>query len=693
MMQAYQCTLVGNQIYGNYDGIYMDASTNCTISGNEVYLCAGSGIILSYGSDGNRMEYNNCSNNGEAGIELQDNIENTIVENEMKGNGEGLWINDSSRTVITENNISRNDDGMIVSGDSDGNLMLNNTISNNTEYGLRIEDPEAENNTIYGNNFTGNNGGGVQGYDGGNGTAWDDGEGAGNHWSDLPTRYPAASPNGTVWNVSYELDGPAGSYDAYPLLPIGYKLNETPDENETPEENETLPVLAIAGNSRTILEGEELIFDGTGSTGNGNITNYTWRFTYDGSEVVLYGPGPRFTFELPGTYRITLTVTDTLKLTDSTELIVTVLEREPEDQGAIATMEVRQGEIRVITYNHTDGGRTSVTIAGNGTLVASTLEDNTSEVEGEPEDLVRISYYLKLTFDGDLNWTNITIPFGEAGLNGSIDYAGAKIYYYDGSIWRQAENTGVDYEGRLVWANVTHFTIFAAYAPAKADDVGGDPGTEGGKDKESWYMSTSVIVAGVSIMIVLVLLGVFLYVRAGMGDEEDMDEGMEKGTDQGTDKGTNEAKKDLPAGENAGEEIGDRDAGKDAGTGKKSDGMEKTSSSEPDLIARVTMDGDSVEEDTKEKDAGAKPEEKREVEGDTEKKADGLLPPPGAPAILPPVAPPPLAPPTLTPLPPPGSGIKPPSDDDDGDMMELVPVLQPIGSSEPPVDTPPPPPM
>ena len=41
-----------------------------------------------------------------------------------------------------------------------------------------------------------------------------------------------------------------------------------------------------------IDEGSEVTFDGTASTGNGDIATYTWTFEYDGETVTLEGPHP-----------------------------------------------------------------------------------------------------------------------------------------------------------------------------------------------------------------------------------------------------------------------------------------------------------------------------------------------------------------------------------------------------------------
>ena len=67
---------------------------------------------------------------------------------------------------------------------------------------------------------------------------------------------------------------------------------------------------ARAGPDVTVRTGRVVAFNGTASTGMGNIANYEWTFQYDGRTVTLQGPAPSFTFERAGMYRVTLNVTD-----------------------------------------------------------------------------------------------------------------------------------------------------------------------------------------------------------------------------------------------------------------------------------------------------------------------------------------------------------------------------------------------
>jgi len=92
--------------------------------------------------------------------------------------------------------------------------------------------------------------------------------------------------------------------------------------------NGAVPPKARAGPDVTARTGHEVDFNGTASTGMGQITNYTWTFQYDGRTVTLHGPAPAFTFERAGTYRVTLNVTDMYGGTAEDSFGV-VVEKEP----------------------------------------------------------------------------------------------------------------------------------------------------------------------------------------------------------------------------------------------------------------------------------------------------------------------------------------------------------------------------
>jgi len=86
-------------------------------------------------------------------------------------------------------------------------------------------------------------------------------------------------------------------------------------------------------------EGTLVTLDGSGSTDNVGIANYTWTFV-DGGPLTLYGVGPTHTFAQSGTYVVTLTVRDAAGNTNADTMTVIATDATPPvaDAGADATV-------------------------------------------------------------------------------------------------------------------------------------------------------------------------------------------------------------------------------------------------------------------------------------------------------------------------------------------------------------------
>ena len=95
---------------------------------------------------------------------------------------------------------------------------------------------------------------------------------------------------------------------------------------------DTQPPVAKMWLKVQVWAGNITFFDGTGSSDNVGVANYTWQFTHNGTAVRLYGDSPQFRFWTPGTYNITLTVSDAEGNTHSTSLPIEVL-RNPSQGG------------------------------------------------------------------------------------------------------------------------------------------------------------------------------------------------------------------------------------------------------------------------------------------------------------------------------------------------------------------------
>ena len=312
---AYDSIIIDNTCNSNSrDGIKLDDSCINTITGNKCNNNGDMGISIGT-ADHWECEYNKCymniCNNNTNGIKISgDSDHNQIADNLCDSNelygiyfygskqkdwryNDDRWITDYPEKTLIENNTCRNNDIGIYFTFSNYNDLTHNRFISNKEYGIYM-DADSHDNVIHHNNFVLDISSGSQAYDNGVGNSWDDGS-EGNYWSDYTTRYPDAVRVGDVWDTPYEI-GDGGRCDNYPLHdPIQF-LPITPT--------------AVVGQDVEIELNGTVLFDSTGSLDDMGIVNYTWTFLYDGKQITLTGPTPNFTFKIPGTYGVTLTVTD-----------------------------------------------------------------------------------------------------------------------------------------------------------------------------------------------------------------------------------------------------------------------------------------------------------------------------------------------------------------------------------------------
>ncbi|MBN1389117.1 MAG: PKD domain-containing protein, partial [Candidatus Thermoplasmatota archaeon] len=164
------------------------------------------------------------------------------------------------------------------------------------------------------------------------------------------------------------------------------------------------PPIADAGPDQAVDEGTLVIFNGSGSSDNVGIANWTWTFT-DGGQITLQGSGPSYLFEHPGVFIVTLNVTDAAGNWHEDSMTVTVRDITPpvadagEDRtvpggttvsfdGSLSTDNVAiTGHVWTLTYNGEErtllGEEVSFTFGKGGTyevlLTVSDGQGNTGE--------------------------------------------------------------------------------------------------------------------------------------------------------------------------------------------------------------------------------------------------------------------------------------------------------------------------
>ncbi len=217
------------------------------------------------------------------------------------------------------------------------------------------------------------------------------------------------------------------------------------------------PPVADAGADQPDVEvGDTVTFDGSGSSDDVLVTNYTWTFTYDGDTVELWGVGPTFVFDIAGTYVVTLTVSDADAETDTDTVTITVTEPAPvENVAPVADA----GDDQTV-----DEGDT-VTFDGSG----STDSDGTIE-----------SYWWVFTYDGETQNLSGAAPTFEFEIPGT--------YTVTLTVTDSDGDTGTD--------TVTITVEEAEEEPPPADD----------EDDKSFLESYGLPLAIIVIVIVLIVV-------------------------------------------------------------------------------------------------------------------------------------------------------------------------------------------
>lgn len=145
-------------------------------------------------------------------------------------------------------------------------------------------------------------------------------------------------------NLTDYIDGNVTDYENHTfMVPGNYIMNLRYTDNEIGLFNHSkefdisilvvvddVPPVADAGQNKTVLAPTIVYFDGTNSSDNWDISNYTWTVIYNGTPLVLWGPTPYFEFWTPGSYEVVLNVTDMAGNHNTTTVTVEVVEVIPE---------------------------------------------------------------------------------------------------------------------------------------------------------------------------------------------------------------------------------------------------------------------------------------------------------------------------------------------------------------------------
>ena len=298
---------------------------------------------------------------------------------------------------------------------------------------------------------------------------------------------------------------------------------------------------ARPGDELRVLPGQSAVLDGSGSTDNIEIVNHTWSFVYEQREVKLYGEVVHFTFHIPGSYNISLTVRDAAGNTHTAFLLVTVGEVTVEDvtppiavagkdrtgyerEIFVFNANLSSDNIGIVNYTWTflygdeerifygmmsnitfgEMGTYNITLAvrdeaGNvaADMVTITILDGTAPVANGTASSYKVSEGSRVTFDG----------------SGSTDNAGVVNWTWRiGLIWLYGPEVNFTFDevGEYnITLNVTDYagnydemTFSVVVEPVQP------PEEEESDDRSSWVENTVALV----VVTVLLLIVIFIFI-------------------------------------------------------------------------------------------------------------------------------------------------------------------------------------
>jgi len=291
--------VINNSCESNlYENLELDYSSGfnslirnrCTQSNRGITIFSQSNIVAN----------NSCSNNGD-GIYLGLGYSrfNALIDNNCSKNYNGIRLVSSAHNNLNGNNCSNNQNGILLYSASNdnsliGNLVSNNSLDNNTNYGVMIQD--GSKNRIWNNSLINNNGANdtynashVQAYDD-DASNWWNSSGYGNYWFDW--RVPdSVAPFGIV-DKPYNISGSAGAKDYFPLTILGadfypptttVSLSGTSGADGWNRSSVTVSLKAIDSDS-----GVNATFYRIGTSGSWLKYSYPLVFSSDGNYTVQF---------------------------------------------------------------------------------------------------------------------------------------------------------------------------------------------------------------------------------------------------------------------------------------------------------------------------------------------------------------------------------------------------------------------
>jgi len=272
-----------------------------------------------------------------------------------------------------------------------------------------------------------------------------------------------------------------------------------------------------------------------------------------------------------------------------------------------ATVVIEDGEITESTMYENNDILVRVIASGSGVLTIKKLDPN--EITGLagpiPDELKSIGLFLEIELD-DLDWLYIELTYDETDIPPDVAEEDLKLYFWNNATfqWEVVASSGAYTTENILWANVTHLTIFGVMATESQEDTG-----EGEKEQLNGAVIIGVII---TFFAILCLAAIIMFVRKrpkeGVEDESE-DEDVEE-SDEDEDEEINEDA-DEESDEDEDEEINeDEDEESDEDENEESDEDENEESDEDeDEESDEDEDEESDEDEDEESDEDEDEEE------------------------------------------------------------------------------------
>jgi len=208
LFDSNNCSITGCTVGNNTANVWLEQSSNNTLSENTVKYAGVHGIVLRTSSENNTIAQNQLQANPTGIMLWRSSRYNSVFANHVNGSDTaGIYMTNSSRSDIFDNNVSNSYNGLRLDTYSYENKIHGNTIEHSTYWGIYIG--SSSNNTFYQNNLL-DNPSQVVGDSSVN--LWDNGS-QGNYWSD----YNGTDANHDgIGDTAYAIN--ANNSDRYPLI-------------------------------------------------------------------------------------------------------------------------------------------------------------------------------------------------------------------------------------------------------------------------------------------------------------------------------------------------------------------------------------------------------------------------------------------------------------------------------------------